>query len=245
MEVGSRPEVLVFRIAWVLILVAGCGRLGYDSLASGDAGPEGADAEDLSTASITIERLPEGWGTADLTREGPLDWLVLGYESSAIVHRKDIVAELISEPNTIGVGSTFFVQDDSFTETLLQWSDGKPTASAGPMASTGYVDTGELTGDGWTLSAPSQVEARTLRLFAGVYCGRLRAEATFDDGSVVPVVDTGLDTELQSTVAVSRYDIRFHNPAASQLVVRLTMDINYCTTDDLGEVWLSAVTLAD
>ena len=45
---------------------------------------------------------------------------------------------------------------------------------------------------------------------------------------------------------IGRYQIGFASAATGAvLAVQLAIDLNHCTTNDVGELWLMAATLAD
>lgn len=215
------------------ILLAGCGRLGFDAGAPVDAPIEG---------SVAIVRQQGGWGPIDLTAEGRLDWMHLGLGGVNAVNRKASLGQLLGNVTQVGGGTLVFT-DKQDPQLDTSWSDGSPVTSAGPVTTTFMIDTANLSGDGFAFRAAATTTPRTLRVYAGVWCARIRLAAKLVDESAPGQVDTTWDFPF-SSYELGQYSVSYQAASDTTLELTLTIDLNHCVTGDVGEVWLSALTLA-
>lgn len=228
-----------------LVILAGCGRLGFDEQGT----PETFDAPMIddgpaSVGSVVAQRMPGGWGPLDLTAAGDLDWKHFGIGATTAVNRKATGNNLIADVMHIGGGVLAFT-DKQDPQLDTSWADGTPTtATPAPVTTTSYVDTPNPNGDGFAFDVAATTTQRTLRVNAGVWCARLRLSAKLLDNSAPELFDTTWDFPL-SAFEVGTYNVSFRALQDTTLQVSLLIDFNYCTTGDVGEVWLSSITLSD
>ncbi|MFC4779444.1 fibronectin type III domain-containing protein [Paenibacillus sp. GCM10023252] len=135
-------------------------------------------------------------GSADLTKEGNLDWTVWGTntEDPKAAVRKVGVPEQISALATIG--SAEYVKAytaDWWGTHSASWSDGTPEA-AGTNVPAAIV-TGGPKGSGFKLSVPADTTAKTLKLYLGVMGTKGILKARLSDGSAPDFVTSNEDSD--------------------------------------------------
>lgn len=183
--------------------------------------------------------LPGGWGVGvSLTTEGALDWRHWGYGAVAAKNQKAGVPSLISDYTVIGSGSLIRGTNSDGVD----WNDGAPVAVAAAVRDYILLDTAGPMGDGFMVTIPAAPEPRILIVYVGNWCIRARFEASLDDGVTPPFVDTSWEI-VQPRSEIGRYTVSFSSATPATLTVRFTVDNNYCTSGDVGEVKLKAMTL--
>jgi hypothetical protein len=228
---GVQPYLGCLFAAITLSVMGGCMSDGWHI---------GHTSAGLSGRGLVGSRMAGGWGTANLSVEGTLDWAHWGLTAMSSFNHKGAVAQQLSNFTRFGTAST--LQLDCCADTF-SWTDGTPTVNASNVIGGVYVKTPNVSGDGFELSIPADTTTKTLKLYTGYWCARAKLQAFLSDGSAPTFVDTSAD--LTNAADSSIYTIDFSAASANQtLTVDYTMDLNHCTTGDTGEVWLFAATLA-
>ena len=124
-----------------------------------DAEPE-PDA-DAPTASLTITRTAGGWAPLNLSEEGTRDWLHLGLGGLGDINRKSDVEAQLSAPTHVG-GGVVKAATPGTEGVEVSWTDGTPTTEA-VTGAMNYVDTANLSGDGFTMEVPADSTPRHCR----------------------------------------------------------------------------------
>ena len=185
--------------------------------------------------------------TTNLTAAGTLDWAHWGNAGSLSMNHKNGVAQQISSYTALGTVApavnNYFHGNASVA--AVSWSDGTPTASVAGTSGMAWIDTRNVSGDGFQLTAPADTSNRTLKLYAGNWCQRTKVQASLSDGSAPALTDTSWDvtTPVWQT---SVYTLSYAAASSGQsLTVKVTIDLNHCLTGDVGEIGLYAATLAN
>jgi hypothetical protein len=228
------------------VLGVACGRVGFDPdsplARDGAEGGDSLQGADASPApALVVTRLAGGWPATDLTQSGTLDWAHWGLTSTTDFNHKEGVAQAISNFTLLGGGTLA-----QGTVTLLgpfSWTDGTPVVNASDVTTDFFIDTAEPSGSGFELQVAATTDARRLRIYSGNWCIRLRFAASLDDASAPDQVDLSWDNP-NSAAVVSIYQVDFEAAGPTSLTIDMTVDQNYCTTGDVGEVWLLAATLS-
>ena len=192
-----------------------------------------------STGGLTGSRAAGWWNAVSLSTEGTADWAHWGLTGVGSFNHKAGITSQISNFARLGGSSTLWLNCCAGT---FSWTGGTPTTSASNVIGGVYVDTPNVSGDGFRITVPANTSQRTLKLYTGYWCVRARLQATLSDGSAPPFVDTSAD--LTNAADTSIYTLDFKAATSGQtLTVDYTIDLNRCTKGDTGEVWLLGSTL--
>jgi len=226
----------------LLAAMSGCGRVAFEPLPSASSGGDGGSDPDSTTGSASlVGSLVRGaWANVDLTVEGTIDWIHFGLATTGTVNRKAGGSGAISNFTHINGG---LISAQFGAGSFVSWSDGTPTASATTVPDCEIIDTSNPSGDAFRITIAASTTKQTARFYIGNWCLRTRIEAEMDDGSAKAMTDTSW--ELQTPVGeTGQYilDMQAAEPGRS-VIFTFTVDQNFCTTGDLGELWLMAVAL--
>jgi hypothetical protein len=200
-----------------------------------------------STLSRPVEIFVNGTGGAlsgstmfppaslDLTAEGTSDWAHWGLITPKSFDHKAGVLRQISDLTVFGTNRA---QRFTNNYTADSWSDGAPTATAGDTQ-TGLFIYG-LT-NGFRLTAPADTDARTLKVYAGLYGGKGNFQAYLSDFSAPAYTATPSSEYYGNFYAV--YTLDYAAASAGQtLTVRYTADTLFDA--DYGNVTFQAASLS-
>jgi hypothetical protein len=221
----------------------GCGRLGFEQISGkseiGDASV--ADAV-VDSSNVSIARIAGGWGSIDLSMLGVTDWAHWGLNGVGGFNHKLSGNFVISDFKQIGTAT---LKNLSATQLIdpLSWSNGAPVSTANMVTTVQYIDTDQSSGDGFEVNIRADMSKQRLTLFVGTWCVRAHLTAKLDEVNGVQVVDAPWDVARASS-EISRYQVDFQSASVNRtLTVSFVVDFNYCTTGDLGELWLVAAAL--
>ncbi len=175
--------------------------------------------------------------SVDLTAEGASDWAHWGLSSSNSFDHKAGVSPQISNFTRIGTNDTQRLQDNI---SAFTWSDGDPTASANGT-STGVFTYG-LT-NGFRLSAPADTNARTLKVYVGLYGGEGKFQAYLTDHSAPAYTDTSLSGLTVYDSAYTNYTLDYTAASSGQMLI-VEFTAGKLFDADYGNVSLEAATLS-
>jgi len=163
--------------------------------------------------------------TANLTTEGPVDWLHWG--PSLI--RKTGVSPQISNYSIVGSGSAQSYRNDP---RALSWSDGTPTV-AGTDNNGLYISTA---GNGFSFTVPADTTSRVLTVHVGGWSSGGTLTARLSDRSATNFVDI-------TTPASGQYD-RNYTITYSAASAAQTLTVTWVMTSGTGNVTLNGAALA-
>nr|QLJ99651.1 hypothetical protein HZU44_05935 [Micromonospora carbonacea] len=164
----------------------------------------------------------------DLTAAGTRDWVHWGLRGAgSTVRKRDGSGEILDEG---GHGDR--VGHDVSPETF-SWRDGAPVSSA-TSTTTGVSACG--VGSGFTLAVDGDGEARTLRLYAGLWMARARLEARLSTGGAATV----RRLEDPHTTHTAEFTVRYRAAKGAKLLLTWTVE---ATFGGCGNVNLQAVAL--
>ncbi|MDG4817714.1 hypothetical protein O7628_19680 [Micromonospora sp. WMMD956] len=164
----------------------------------------------------------------DLTAAGTRDWVHWGLRGpDSTVRKRDGSGEIADEG---GRGDR--VGHDVSPETF-SWRDGAPVTSS-TATTTGVSACG--VGSGFALAVDGGGEARTVRLYAGLWMARGRLEARLSDGGGTAV----RRLEDPHTTHTTEFTVRFRAPKGTKLLLTWTVE---ATFGGCGNVNLQAVAL--
>jgi len=172
--------------------------------------------------------------TVDLTAEGTADWTHWGLVNSTSFDYKGAVPRQISNFTKLGTNS---VKRYSDNYTAFAWSDGTPTTDSFGTTTGVYVN--GLT-NGFSLTAPADTNARTLRVYLGGYGSEVSFTSWLSDLSAAPYTDSSISNVYGSDYLV--YTLNYAAASAGQtleVVCRIQDLFDY----DYGNVTLPAATL--
>ncbi|MFC8850394.1 MULTISPECIES: hypothetical protein [unclassified Micromonospora] len=164
----------------------------------------------------------------DLTAAGTRDWVHWGLRGAdSTVRKRDGSGEIADEG---GHGDR--VGHDVSPETF-SWRDGSPVTSS--TATTAGVSACGV-GSGFALAVDGGDEARTVRLYAGLWMARGRLEARLSTGGATTV----RRLEDPHTTHTAEFTVRFRAPEGAKLLLTWTVE---ATFGGCGNVNLQAVAL--
>lgn len=187
---------------------------------SGSGGGSGALS---GTAAVTP-------ATTNLTQQGSADWAHWGYANVSSVNRKSGGGATITSPVPLA-GGPYRFQDPPGNRATYDWTDGTPTSSASSGAGLYFPNVG----NGFTLSAPAGVEARTLKLYLGGWRAGAELVASLSDASA-----TSYRVTVQDLSGVFDRVVTLTYRAASS---NQRLNVRYTMTGGSGNVTLSAAAL--
>ncbi|MFD2614944.1 fibronectin type III domain-containing protein [Paenibacillus gansuensis] len=134
--------------------------------------------------------------SADLTKEGNLDWAVWGTDAAnpqAAVSKADVPKQisgltLLGKPEYVKAYT-----GDWWGTHSASWSDGTPVPAA--SNSTAAIVTGGPQGSGFKLSVPADTTAKTLKLYLGVMGTKGVLKAHLSDNSAPDFVTSNNDSD--------------------------------------------------
>ena len=152
----------------------------------------GVGLSSAETIQITVNSAAGGSGnlitgdapapsSANLTANGPTDWVHWGLTSPSSVDRKAAVTPQISALTTVGDSARRY-NPPTGVRVDYTWSDGTPTAAA--TTTTGLWLPG--VGNRFELSVPADTSLKTLTLYAGSWRARGQLDFSLSDGSAAP-----------------------------------------------------------
>ena len=170
----------------------------------------------------------------NLTTEGTSDWAHWGLFNASSFNHKASGGEQIANFTRIGTNTVTRYADN---RTAFSWNDGTPV---GAIASTNTgVFINGLT-NGFELSAPADTNARTLRVYVGLYGAQGNLQAWLTDFSGQAFTDTTLSNVFNSSSAT--YTLNYAAATMGQrLIVRYTAQNLFDFA--FGNVTLQAATL--
>ena len=171
----------------------------------------------------------------DLTAEGNLDWAHWGLTSAVSFDHKAGVPQQISNFTEIGTNG---VQQYSDNFTAYNWSDGTPTASTNGTKTGVFIH--GLT-NGFLLSVPADSQARTLKVYVGLYAAQGVFQAYLSDFSAPAFTDSSLSSFYDNLYAV--YTLNYAAASAGQSL-RVTYTAKTLFDADFGNVTLQAATFS-
>ena len=166
---------------------------------------------------------------ADLTVEGPADWVHWGEGSVPGQVRKAAVVAQVSAYQVVAGGTVKIYGNDLRP---LSWSDGAPTASGGGNRKGVYI-TGQ--GTGFSVTVPADTQQRTVKVYVGGWKSSGTFRAQLSDGSAADFVDT-------TPVAADQYNRTYaltYKAAAAGKQLKLT----WTQASAAGNVTIAAVAL--
>ncbi len=176
--------------------------------------------------------------TVNLTTEGGSDWghwgvAYVGHGPPGFFNHKRNVPQQIPDAAKVGA-SDFQIYTDN--PNAYSWTDGTPIIST----NTTFGIYKNNLGEGFQLAVPAGTSPQRLRIYIGAYAAQGRLEATLNDSSAAPFIDTSVTT-LSTTSSV--YTIVYSAASAGKkLTVKYTSSMLF---DDLyGNVTLQASSLA-
>lgn len=193
------------------------------------------------TAQVSgrLLQVAESIGPVDLSVEGSLNWVHWGLGGIDAYNRKRDGTLAISHFTVLGGAGDL----RSLTCCAdVSWSDGIPTETANNVGGGVNLDTPGEQGDGFEFTVDADEALRTLKIYTGTWCSRIRLEATMLSNGAQYVDDTFEVPEADAQTAI--YSLDFQGASAGdRLRVAITIADNHCITGDLGEAWLIAATL--
>ena len=167
---------------------------------------------------------------ANLTTEGPSDWVHFGDGSVPGLNRKSGVTAQISSYTVVGTGGVSPYGNDPRP---LSWSDGTPTASS-TNNTDGLYNSG--VGNGFSITAPADTTSRTLTVHVGGWFSAGTLTAQLSDGSATNYVDT------TASGTVGQYDrnytLTYNAASAGQ-----TLTVTWVMASGSGNVTLNGAAL--
>ncbi len=173
--------------------------------------------------------------SVDLTAEGSTDWAHWGLASPSMFDHKAGVPLQIGNFTTLGTNITQGLQD---YVAEFSWSDGTPTAGAGPTT-TGVSIHGS--NNGFRITAPADTTGRRLKVYVGLYGAEGRFRAYLSDNSAPAYTDTSLSSIYGNPAAVYILDYKAAS-SGQTLIVEYTASTLFDA--DYGYVALEAATLS-
>ncbi len=171
----------------------------------------------------------------DLTAEGTSDWAHWGLFSTNSFDHKAGVSPQLGNFAQIGTAT---VQTYSDNLTAYSWSDGIPTESTNGTKTGVFIH--GLT-NGFLLTVPADTNARTLKVYVGLYGAQGDFRAYLSDFSGPAYTDSSLGSVLGNAYAV--HTLNYTAASAGQrLVVKYTAKTLFDA--DFGNVTLQAATLS-
>jgi hypothetical protein len=169
----------------------------------------------------------------DLTIEGTSDWTHWGLSTNSSFDYKLGVLRQISDFTPLGTNA---VQRYTDNFTAFSWTNGTPTLSC-TGTTTGVFITGVT--NGFSLTAPADTNARTLRVYIGCFAAEGNFEAYLSDLSARPYIDSSVSS-YGNDYAV--YTLAYTAASAGQHlnIVYQTSTLFDC---DFGNVSLQSATL--
>jgi len=208
--------------------------------ADGDGGGtpmEGWVAPDLMDQPDLGGWLDPAWsdpaGTANLTAEGPLDWVHWGlYSENSLDHRAGSAPSITAQ--IIGTGPLHQYTDN---HVVFSWSNGTPSSAATGTATGVFI---EGVGNGFHVSVPAGPTVHTLNLYLSSFGADYRLTADLSDGSSPEYVDEQIyPVASNGLYRVYRFTYRSLTPNA-------TLDVRWVDALDRyggANVTLQAATL--
>ncbi|MFY1598413.1 hypothetical protein [Micromonospora sp. WMMD737] len=179
--------------------------------------------------AVLAASMAEAPGEVDLTTVGRRDWVHWGLRGAESTVRKRGGSGEIRDEGGTGRRGGWDDNQESFS-----WRDGNPVASASGSPH-GVYRCGA--GSGFTLAVAADGQARTVRLYGGVWMARGRLDARLSVGGP----SRTLRIEDRHTSRSTEFTIRFQAPKGSRLV--LTWTVEQAFSDDCGNVGVQAVAL--
>jgi hypothetical protein len=176
--------------------------------------------------TVTPASVPE---VVDLSTEGTLDWIHWGLRDSRSVDRKRGGSGAIVEPDGQLPRGRYANNPQGFS-----WRDGNPTRTA-TRTPTGVYACG--VGNGFTLTVPAGAQARTLRLYAGVWRARGKLEVSLPADGVTATASLENGGAIQNT----QFTITFRASKGGSLQVHWATELSFDWS--CGNVNMQAATL--
>jgi hypothetical protein len=157
---------LSIRLACIALSLQGCGRVGFDARGTGqdaatsDGGKVGPDG---AVAVMNAQLMRGTWG-ADLTADGPIDWIHFGLGALGARNRKQGVTPQISDYEHVGGG---VLSQEVGAGTTLSWTDGTPTATATNVPDCEIIDTPNPSGDAFRITIAAGATPRQITFYIG------------------------------------------------------------------------------
>ncbi|MDO3700906.1 hypothetical protein Q3W71_04335 [Micromonospora sp. C28SCA-DRY-2] len=165
----------------------------------------------------------------DLTASGPRDWIHWGLRGGDSTVRKRGGSGELVDAGGRGVRGGWDANQETFS-----WRDGAPVGTADGTP-TGVYTCGS--GSGFALAVAGAGEARTVRLYAGVWMARGRLEVRLSTGGL----SRTLRMEDPHTLRSAEFTIRFQAPKGTRLLLNWVTEEVF--TGECGSVSLQALAL--
>jgi poly(3-hydroxybutyrate) depolymerase len=192
------------------------------------AGQPSASRNALVTSGGSLSGTGDSTATAsNLTTEGTADWV---HWSAAGVDRRTGVAAQLSTYSIVGSGSPQPYPNDPRP---LSWTDGAPNASSANDLNGVFIN---AMGSGFSLTAPADLDQRTLTVHVGGWNSGGTLTAHLSDGSASDYVDVAAGSGGQYD---RNYALTYHAGNAAQ-----TLTVAWKYTSGLGNVTLSGAALS-
>ena len=178
---------------------------------------------------LTAETTPK---TVNLSAEGKTDWTHWGrIHGVTILNRKASVRPAIGDLVMLGVRELHTYENCPST---FAWSDGAPATEV-KQTRSGVFTYGQNAG--FEIALPADSQARTARIFCGVWRGQGKLEAKLSDGSASVATATKFGTEPEAGDNVV-FTIRYRAASAGQKLM-----LKWINTTNQGNVTFQAVAL--
>jgi hypothetical protein len=192
--------------------------------------PQGQQSQPGQSGQPVLTVTPAGVpNVVDLSTEGTVDWIHWGLRDSRSVDRKRGGSGGIVEPDGQSPRGAYANNPQTFT-----WRDGDPTRTSS-RTPTGVYACG--TGNGFTLAVPAGAQARTLRLYAGVWRARGKLVLSLPAEGVTATASV----ENGGAIQTAQFTITFRAPKGGSLQVRWATEQTFDRS--CGNVNMQAVTL--
>ncbi|HXT34869.1 MAG TPA: kelch repeat-containing protein [Chloroflexota bacterium] len=168
----------------------------------------------------------------NLTSEGTTDWADWGLTTPSSFDHKANVGSQISTFSNLAGGAL----SQSTLPAIFSWTDGTPD-----VASTGTSSAVSLKGNGqgFGLTLPADLIARTVHLYVAVSSGQANLTASLSDGSAPPYSDSSMASFFGNRM--QEYTLTYHAASPGQsLQIAFTLLNNY----GAGTISLAAASLS-
>jgi hypothetical protein len=171
---------------------------------------------------------------ADLSAEGPADWIHLGFETNILVNRKAVTDSRLGEVSFLGAAAPQRYADNY---TSFTWTNGAPASESFGAATGVFLASDD---SGFRLVAPADGQARRLLVYAGGYGASASFRAWLSDFSAEPFFDDSISNVFDNSYAL--YTVRYTAGSPGQsLIVEHRLKERF--DGDYGNITLAAVAL--
>jgi hypothetical protein len=191
------------------------------------------EVEVYGTGGVLMGQRDPAPAAVDLTAEGGMDWVHLGWSEETLVNRK-AGANRIADPTFAGMPPAYRITDGA---TACSWSDGTPVNAVSDTLA-GLAQSGN---DGRvTVTLPADPTPRRLSVYAGLYGIQGRFTARLSDASAPAYIGSTLQSVYGSIP--SRFTLEYAAASPDQHLI-LTYRIEEPYDFDYGYIEVQALTL--